>query len=328
MDNVPEKTPEGLPIEETPVIETVAEAPAPEAAASETMSQVPDASAPPKKPKKSVAKKLLSVIFFLALFAVGVWLSSVLRQFVPSEQTTSTLQPTPPPSAFGFDESVVATPSVSISAYSDWETYTVINGAIKQPIVGVSYKLPPDVLEPICDSSSCVSQGTYLPGGTRFTVAARGKGQLLPAIGNAVLTDVSGRVFTMTDVSVAGFAAKEFNGVFTGTTGGGYAFTRMRGVIVPVDDTLSIEFNHFAPAGLTVDFEEDDVLFDRILETFATGIKPVTSIAATPTFAPVATSSATGSFCGGIMGTVCPAGYWCKLDGAHPDAGGTCVAVE
>lgn len=326
--DVVQKTPEGLPIEETPVIEAVAEAPAHEVAASEAIPQVPDTSALPKKPKKSVVKKLLSVIFFLVLFSAGVWLSSVLRQFIPSEQMTSTLQPTPSPSASGFEESAVSTPSGSISAYSDWENYIVINGVTKQPIEGVSYKLPPQVLEPICDSSRCVSQGTYLPGGTRFTVAARGKGQLLPSVGNAVLTDVSGKAFTMKDVLVAGFAAKEFTGTFTGTTGGGYAFTRMRGVILPVDETLSIEFNHFAPAGLTVDFEEDDAVFDRILATFTTGTKPVISITATPTFAPQATSSAIGSFCGGIMGIVCPTGYWCKLDGVHPDAGGTCVAAE
>jgi hypothetical protein len=30
------------------------------------------------------------------------------------------------------------------------------------------------------------------------------------------------------------------------------------------------------------------------------------------------------TFCGGIAGKSCPEGYWCKLDGKYPDAGGEC----
>lgn len=36
-------------------------------------------------------------------------------------------------------------------------------------------------------------------------------------------------------------------------------------------------------------------------------------------------SPTTQIFCGGIMGKTCPTGYNCKLDGAYPDAGGTCI---
>ena len=32
-----------------------------------------------------------------------------------------------------------------------------------------------------------------------------------------------------------------------------------------------------------------------------------------------------GQFCGGIVGTPCPSGFNCKLDGNFPDAGGKCV---
>jgi hypothetical protein len=35
--------------------------------------------------------------------------------------------------------------------------------------------------------------------------------------------------------------------------------------------------------------------------------------------------SAEGAFCGGIAGIACPAGYECRLEGTHPDAGGTCA---
>ena len=30
-------------------------------------------------------------------------------------------------------------------------------------------------------------------------------------------------------------------------------------------------------------------------------------------------------FCGGIANIQCPQGYYCKLEGKYPDAGGTCV---
>lgn len=35
--------------------------------------------------------------------------------------------------------------------------------------------------------------------------------------------------------------------------------------------------------------------------------------------------SFTGMFCGGIAAMRCPYGYYCKLDGTYPDAGGKCV---
>ena len=41
----------------------------------------------------------------------------------------------------------------------------------------------------------------------------------------------------------------------------------MRGVMIEVSSILTLEFNHFAPAGVTTDFATDDVLFDRILKT-------------------------------------------------------------
>ncbi|MBI2123937.1 MAG: hypothetical protein HYU04_01725 [Candidatus Wildermuthbacteria bacterium] len=41
------------------------------------------------------------------------------------------------------------------------------------------------------------------------------------------------------------------------------------------------------------------------------------------------TQNAQGKFCGGIAANLpefqCPPGYYCKLTGDYPDAGGTCV---
>jgi len=37
------------------------------------------------------------------------------------------------------------------------------------------------------------------------------------------------------------------------------------------------------------------------------------------------TAQIDGTFCGGFAGKACPSGYYCKYDGAYPDAGGTCL---
>lgn len=36
-------------------------------------------------------------------------------------------------------------------------------------------------------------------------------------------------------------------------------------------------------------------------------------------------TDATGTMCGGIAGKMCPSGYYCKYDGAYPDAAGRCL---
>lgn len=36
-------------------------------------------------------------------------------------------------------------------------------------------------------------------------------------------------------------------------------------------------------------------------------------------------SATEGKFCGGFAGVACPEGFFCKLDGKYPDAGGTCI---
>lgn len=44
---------------------------------------------------------------------------------------------------------------------------------------------------------------------------------------------------------------------------------------------------------------------------------------------PKSNQKADGKFCGGIAGNLpefqCPPGYYCKLEGDYPDAGGVCV---
>ncbi len=209
-----------------------------------------------------------TVLFFAGMFILGIWLSSFVRQYLPNGSATPTPSPTEQ-----------ATPTLSLSLngeetasgsslFSDWKTYTVISGATKKQVPGITFGLPPDVLSPVCDGAACSSQGTYLTGGTRFTVAPRGAGQVLKDYRGSTISDVGGTPFTTKSTSVGGLRATEFAGTFVGRTVSGYGFSRMRGVMIEVTDTLSLEVNHFTPNGITADFASDDVLFDKILQTF------------------------------------------------------------
>jgi len=251
---------------------------------------------PPQVPKKSGSNRIGTALFIILLFGLGVWLSSQLRSFFTSSVSDELVVPTLAPSANISPASAPESSSSAVAPVSDWQTYDVISGATKKPIPGLSYKLPTGVKAPVCDSQSCASQGTNLPGGTRFTVAARGKGQLLPDFRGAILTDAAGREFTMKQGVFGGAYAYEYTGNFNGRTGGGYTFTAMRGILMPVSETLAIEFNHFAPAGITSDFAKDDVLFDEVIKSFtAQGVSTITPVVqptiGIPTSTPVATTS-------------------------------------
>lgn len=215
---------------------------------------------PPPRNSRYFLQTIGTIIVFVVLFGVGVWLSTVIRPYTTASTSIPENVPTP-------TQVLVPTPTVSSGVYPGWTTYTVVSGATKQPIAGISFRLPQDVLAPICDGGSCASQGTYLPGGTRFTIAPRGGGQALRDFRGAVVVDAGGREFTTTPTTVASRQALEFSGLFTGTTSGGYSFTQMRGVMIEVDSTLSLEINHFTPTGISADFASDDALFDEILKT-------------------------------------------------------------
>lgn len=262
----PQSPAKPLVYEETPIIEPVKE-PSPVMPPGSSPSQFPHlpSSSPPLK--RNSPSGLLgtvgTILLFIILFGAGVWLSTVLRDFLPS-RLPSTNQPTAllsPASTFGI------VPTASTDSYAAWSTYDITSGTTKQSIPGISYKLPSDVLSPICDGANCASQGTYLPGGTRFTIAARGGRELLRDFRGAVITDAGGREFTTTPTTIAEKHALEFRGLFTGTTSGGYSFSQMRGVMIEVDSTLSLEINHFTPTGVSADFASDDGVFDEILKT-------------------------------------------------------------
>lgn len=253
--------PKPLEYEETPLIESIIEPVLPH--------QTPLLS----QKHSSLGEFLRNLLLFIVLFVVGVGLSVFLRHYMstnlPTQHTTNSTSidqlkasvSTPTPSLYN------TVPPVPTDPYALWNPYQVISGTSKQAIAGITFKLPQDILSPICDGASCASQGTYLPGGSRFTVAPRGTGQLLSDFRGKVVSDLAGRSFQVKTTTVAGKNAVEFWGLFTGTTVGGYSFSQMRGVMIEVSDTLSVEFNHFTPTGVNADFATDDALLDTILKT-------------------------------------------------------------
>jgi len=218
------------------------------------------------EPKRNVSSIVTAIIFFILLFIVGFWLSGVVRKYTGNffggnKEVISTPTPTPK------EKEPVFIPTTAGDKYAIWKTYQVLSGRTRAAYEGISYKLPPEVLSPICDGSSCGSQGTYLSGGTRFTIALRGVGQVLPDYRGRIISDLYGKPLTVVDILIAGQNGTEFTGSFTGTTVGGYVFTQMHGYMIPITDTVSLEINHFSPSGITTDFAKDDALFDQIMET-------------------------------------------------------------
>lgn len=295
MDDLPKP----LTYEETPVIGEIRDKG--EEIKEESQAQEPQISAPPETPAPappaagplprrgpSLLGFIGNLFLFVVLFGIGMWLSTVIRPYLPgaspsSANPTTASPPQEPPG-----------PTTPPDPYAGWQTYQVISGPTRQPVAGVSFRLPPDVLSPICDGTNCASQGTYLPGGTRFTVAARGTGQVLRDYRGAVVTDVLGQPFITRDTLISGKSGVSFTGTFTGTTIGGYAFSRMAGVMVPVTDTLSVEINHFTPSGVTADFETDASLFEKILASVVvTGPLGGEKGAVIPVISPASPSTAT-----------------------------------
>jgi len=270
---------EPLAYEETPIIE-------PATPVSPSLQPAPPV--PPKTPRAETRQSLpiLPIVLLVVIFILGVWLSSFLRQFfpgglfgIPSKQQT---QATPTPIV-----------TISPNPYANWKTYSVISGTSRKAVDGVSFKLPPEVSELFCDGVNCASQGTYLPGGTRFTIAVRGAGQILADYRGKIVTDFGGRPFVTTPMTVSARPGVGFVGDFTGSTVTGYTFTKMRGAMISVTDTLSLEVNHFTSSGIPADFAADDALFSKILDSFVFVGLPTSSLA--PSLSPTTTPTATSS---------------------------------
>lgn len=262
-----------MDVEETPIIDPLTQQ-SNTFTSSEPSSDVPPVNPVSESPTHTFPKRsggiFKTLVLLVILFAVGYWLSGYVRQFLgsvtlPTSKTSST-----PVNEEGTQLTNQTTPSAASASgltSISWKAYQPMNGKTRETDNNVSFQLPENILSPICDNTACSSQGTYLPGGTRFTVALRGPDQVLPDYRGKLISDVSGKTFTVKDTTVKGYKAAEFSGSFTGSTVSGYAFTQMRGVMIELTADTSLEINHFAPSGITADFASDDVLFDQILNT-------------------------------------------------------------
>jgi hypothetical protein len=216
------------------------------------------------------------LLFFIVLFVIGFVLSGYIRDYlstIATKQATPSAPTTQQPSSPGNESTTTAslvftTPEATPAAPT---TYSVLNGLTRQPVTDISFTLPGTVLPPVCDGSACGSQGTFLPGGTRFTVAARGSGQVLADFRGKIISDAGGKPFVVSLTTIAGKPATEFTTAQIGSTIGGYAFSQMHGYMIEVTDTLSLEINHFSPSGITTDFTADDLVFKTIVQSLIFG---------------------------------------------------------
>lgn len=265
----PAYTDKPLTYEETPVIDPWAN----QLQSSQASSPSPSV----EHTRRAGAGFLGNLILFILLFAVGIGLSVYFRQYLPNvPEGVPQIKLPQLPNRGGTPPVEPAQSLTPNQPTSQWTVYQAINGVTRQPITSVSFRLPVDVLEPICDGSSCGSEGTYLPGGTRFTVAPRGKGQILADYRGSIISDLQGQAFTTKNTTVVGRPAVEFTGLFTGSTIAGYAFSQMRGVMIEVSPDLSLELNHFTPKGVDADFASDDSVFDAIVKTLELPVSTIT----------------------------------------------------
>lgn len=299
IPNVVPSTP--LTYEETPVITPEPEPSAVEQPTTESATPAPI----PQQPRSHGAFDRLKIVFLLiVLFVIGFALSGVVRNAIDnlnSPKQTSAPTPTPTKDISVTEEKNTPTPTITSATVSatpritqiitpsitpsitGWTVYNVLNGKTRMPIDGLAVQLPNTVLAPVCDGTSCGSQGTYLPGGTRFTIAARGAGQVLADFRGKTITDANGKALMTTPTTVGGKQATEYKTETNGSTNGGYGFTAMHGYMIILSDTMSLEINHFSPAGITTDFTADDVMFASIIKTitFPTNLTTSASTAVT-----------------------------------------------
>lgn len=279
--------------EETPIIEPLESSPLeisggqgsepppaspPEQASEPELPERQEGEIPPPYEKRP--SRLRSILIFFIIFILGIGASVLYRNIVnflgsESGNETGDVPPAPTPSPFvsgtpAAYETVMfsGSPVVTPVQPDQWALYTVWQGGTKTS-VGVTYRLPPEMREPVCDGTGCVSAGSYMPGGTRFTVAYYRKNILTPMFSQTQVTDAAGRKFETKEASVSGKPALAFSGSFSGSTTGGYRFTRMSGVMIAAGPDTTIEVNHFSPAGVNADFDKDEELFTGILKTFS-----------------------------------------------------------
>ncbi|OGG08606.1 hypothetical protein A2154_00690 [Candidatus Gottesmanbacteria bacterium RBG_16_43_7] len=253
--------PETHPSQETTAVTALRETNlAPEAVGPESSSFFPSEQALRSHHQIIIPKLITNAVILAVLFGLGMAISIAYHRIKSrSAQSPAAVvapqsvqkQETPTPKA--------ATP-VSRGLY---EVKTTVAGRGS----GIFIRLPPEMLVPICDSQACTSYGSYLSGGTRFTVSIRSDQALISNFSDANITDANSTPFVNRNMTLNGKNAREFTGDFEGTTSGGFRFTKMHGVLIQLDQRGVLELNHFAPAGINVDFDRDDEVFSQIIST-------------------------------------------------------------
>lgn len=273
-----EETPEIIPIEEP--IADVSQSPHAVLPAHEDLK-------PPIAMKKPRGGLIVRVMVFCVVFVIGLGVSFLVRPYLgdlalslgsrsdekkqtEGKPTISLENETLTPGGDIGNETILGgtvTPTPVILSSVGNFTYALVDEQ-KQP-VGVTINLPVTIAKPSCDTTLCTSQGTNLPGGTRFTVAAYTKGPYITDISRARIIDLSGQQFVSEVASISGKVGVKYLGNFRGTTSGGYMFTAMQGVMVRVKDTLTVELNHFTPIGVSTDFDRDTTVFNAIVASLS-----------------------------------------------------------
>jgi hypothetical protein len=280
-----------LVYEETPIIEPIIEAPPVNPI---NTSGAPDVTytSPPNNETDSPSKSrfMINLIIIIILLALGVGVSVLIRNMQPGYQQenkpviTALITPTPE-NLSAQNTNLTETPIVSTKGGvvktptnnpvspqaiqpvfdSTWKNHTfqTKSGAM------ISYQLPTTVLDLVCDGSGCPSQGSYLPGKTRLTMDSKAYNFSDADFVKTIITDASGKKFETKATTMLGKPALEFNGNFNGITTGGYAFTNMHGLMILISEKVTLEINHFTPAGINADFNSDETVFRKIINSLS-----------------------------------------------------------
>ncbi len=289
----------------------------PEISAPHEMLELPEPKATKPVPKpvkaaKSIVNVIVIILIFVVLFGVGIFASMAFRQIMPNGiqfpvgggAAKDEITPLPTPQIVPEDQLPVSTQSGIVpTKFPQNISQNVLMVGGKSAVPGLNFVLPATVAALSCDGNNCASQGAYLPGGSRFTIAARGKGQGLPITKGAKLVDSSGKAFDMSDQVVAGFTVRQFVGNTSGSTMNGFTFSKIRGNILTLSNDLELEMSVFAPAGQIVSWENDNKLFDQIVASViydstqgstVLTLTPTRTLSSTPTIStPTVTSTST-----------------------------------
>lgn len=212
------------------------------------------------------SKSRFPILFFVFLFAAGLGVAyffgthptlPVINLSKPGLPGVNQAKPITTP--------IIKNPTTTPTA-NDIESWISadLNGL---GLTGWGIKLPPETAGLQCDGSSCPSKGTYLPGGTRFTVYSQKLTAADSDFTRTIITDAAGRAFDSNIATVSGKPAIDFSGIFVGTTTGGYSFTQMKGVLILIAPKTALGLNHFSPNGITADFAKDDIVFTQIIQS-------------------------------------------------------------